>query len=463
MNNKKKLRLTIICTGLVVILFYNQGVGLNFGLLSLITWSILNFNTKKERKGRNYWLLSSGVFLTAISQFLYGDVYSFIALFFSLSVFGLYARFVRLNFMLYPVVRLINSITFIFRILSSRWLPKKKKNSKLLSKLFAWIFIPLLFSIVFLLIYSTGSEFISTFFKNLKIDFDGVEVLILILIGGFFFFNFWFIFIPKSIIKLNQTLLNDFKKDQTEELKPTFKSLAIDFERKSGEITLIMLNIFLLIFIISYNYEQFFMHASNESLSTETHERVTTIVFSIIMAIGVILFYFKSTFNFDHKAVGLKKLTILWIVLNGLLVLSALTKNTEYILHFGLTFKRIGVYIFLTLCIVGLLFSFLKIKNKKTNIYLISRMTWTFFIAFTVCSIINFSWLVTKYNLTTNKGVEKQYLIGLDYNKQILYNHYKDAPEWKPFFDIEKHKQEQKLTRSFLSQRFYDYYIDLKN
>ncbi|HZH85761.1 MAG TPA: DUF4153 domain-containing protein [Brumimicrobium sp.] len=461
MSKTKKLNLMIICTILVVVLFYNQSIGLNFGILSLITWGILDFNTKHKRKEKTYWFLSFTVFLTALSQFIYSDAYSFIALFFSLSTFGLYAQFGRLNFILYPIVRIINSIFFIFRFLSGDWIPKRKKESKLLSKIFAWILMPLLFSTIFLWIYSTGSDLISTFFKNFKIDFEINQIFILILIGCFFFFNFWSPYVPKFIVKYNRMLSNDFKEEQKDILQPTYKFLELDLERRSGEITLIMLNVFLLIFIASYNYEQFFIPSSNQNLSAETHERVTTIVFSTVMAIGVILFYFKSTFNFDHKGNGLKKLTIIWIILNFLLVLSAITKNTEYILHFGLTFKRIGVYIFLLLSIIGLIFSYFKIKYKKTNTYLINRMSRTFFIAFTACSIINFSWIVTTYNLMSNKGVEKYYLTNLDYNKQVLYNHYKDDPGWKHFFDSQKNIQKQSLNKSWLSHRLYDYYIDL--
>jgi MFS family permease len=460
MDKKKKFSLTIICTLLVVVLFYNQSVAFNFSLISLITWGILNFNTKQKRKDKSYWLLTFILFLTALSQFIYSDIYSFIALFFALSAYGLYAQFGKLNFILYPVVRFINSVVFLFRILSGEWIPKRKKGSKILSKLFAWFVMPVLFSIIFLLIYSTGSELIADFFKNIKFDFDVKHLSTLIIIGIFFFFNFWSPYIPRFLIKFNQSLSNDFREHQKEKLKPTYNFLELDLERKSGEITLVMLNIFLLIFILSYNYEQFFMSSSDGNLSAETHERVTTIVFSIIMAIGVILFYFKSTFNFDAKAKGLKKLTILWIVLNFLLVLSAITKNTEYILQFGLTFKRIGVYIFLTLSIIGLLFSYLKIKNKKTNLYLINRMTWTFFIAFTSCSIINFSWIVTSYNLSTNKGVESYYLRSFNYNKQVLYDTYKNDPEWMDFFDNERYKQEKTLEKSFLSHNLYDHYID---
>ena len=87
-------------------------------------------------------------------------------------------------------------------------------------------------------------------------------------------------------------------------------------------------------------------------------------------------------------------------------------------------------------------------------------MSWTFFITYTAFSIINFSWIVTKYNLTNNKGVEKYYLMDLDYNKQILYDHFKDDPGWEFYFDKQKRIQEQAVNQPWLSQRLYDNYID---
>jgi hypothetical protein len=49
------------------------------------------------------------------------------------------------------------------------------------------------------------------------------------------------------------------------------------------------------------------------------------------MAVGVILFYFKGGFNFDEKATSLKKLAKIWIILNAVLIVSAIIKNSEYV------------------------------------------------------------------------------------------------------------------------------------
>ncbi|MDP1238497.1 DUF4173 domain-containing protein, partial [Klebsiella pneumoniae] len=86
----------------------------------------------------------------------------------------------------------------------------------------------------------------------------------------------------------------------------------------------LLLNILLVFFIVSYNYEQFYETPKTPvQLSEETHERVGAVILSIIMVLLVIMFYFKSAFNFDPKAKLMQLLAKVWIVLNTVLLFSA--------------------------------------------------------------------------------------------------------------------------------------------
>ena len=158
---------------------------------------------------------------------------------------------------------------------------------------------------------------------------------------------------------------NDFLNEDKIQ-KPTYSFLDLDSERKSGVVSLLALNILLLIFIVTFNYEQFIeIPKTPNQLSTETHDRVNAVIISIVMAIGVIMFYFKGSFNFDKNAKSLKFLAKTWMVLNAVLVISAFAKYSEYIISYGLTYKRLGVYAFLILSIIGLILTFLKIQKQK--------------------------------------------------------------------------------------------------
>ena len=48
------------------------------------------------------------------------------------------------------------------------------------------------------------------------------------------------------------------RKDDLAMIEAICATEDIDFERRSGEITLFLLNVLLLVFIATYNYEQFF-------------------------------------------------------------------------------------------------------------------------------------------------------------------------------------------------------------
>lgn len=438
-----------------VALFYHQDLGLNLSLFCCGVWGLLYYKT--NRTGGTFWLLSAGVGLSALAFAWYGDAFSFWALVLSVLATGLYGQYPRINTLLYPGLFFFNFATFIFRVfLFKKWLPAGPQDkSSWWKKAIAFVVIPAVFFILFMAVYATGSDTFAAFFQQFAFLLDVWQIVVLGLVGFFFMFNYWFLWIPRFALKINQQLGDDFKPDTGRTLHPTFHFLELPLERRSGEISLVLLNALLLFFILLYNYEQFFQLQSGTTLSQEIHQRVATVIFSIFMAIGVILFYFKAAFNFDKKAGVLRKLAIAWMVLNALLIVSAFIKNGEYILNYGLTFRRIGVFIFLTLSLAGLWITYNKIKKRKTNSYLLRQMARLFFATFIVCSTLNFSWIVTKYNLVFHKGEDPAYLRSLEYNEQLLYDTYKSDPDWDAYFSAEKQRIHSRKQRSFLSSSLY--------
>ncbi len=282
---------------------------------------------------------------------------------------------------------------------------------------------------LFLIVYSFGSDHFSSLFTGYYLDLDAWQAFVLTALGFFISFTFWNYWIPEVCYEKNDLLDNDFKEEAKTQNQNSFSFLDIDFERRSGEITLFLLNALLLVFIATYNYEQFFEVVKKSNLSSDTHERVTAVILSIIMAVGVILFYFKGGFNFDEKAKNLKKLAKIWILLNGILILSAIIKNSEYVSFFGLTYKRLGVYVFLILAIIGLVISFIKITKQKTNAFLFNQMIWYFYGTILLCSFVNWGNLITNYNISVNKGVEQRFLRSLNFNDKAYYDYFKLHPE----------------------------------
>lgn len=273
-------------------------------------------------------------------------------------------------------------------------------------------------------------------------------------VGIFIAFNYWNYAVERFIYKKNHLLDDDFK-DEAKIQKSTYSFLDLDSERTSGIISFFCLNILLIFFIITYNYEQFYeVLKTPVQLSEETHERVNAVIISIIMAVLVIMFYFKSGFNFDPKAKLMKILARIWIILNAILVLSAAVKNYEYIISYGLTYKRLGVFAFLLLALIGLALTFIKIQRKKRNAFLFNGMIWYFYGTILACSYVNWGGIITSQNMKRKDFVVNYHLEQINFSERGLlkYADEKNSPQLKKKV-LEKVKEQK--SRPFLSKIIY--------
>jgi Domain of unknown function (DUF4173) len=363
----------------------------------------------------------------------------------------------------FPLV-IINGITSLGRMLMfSQWLPKRELKSDFAKKLIAYFIIPMVFVGLFFTIYAFGSDHFSALFTDYYLDVNLFELILIALFGFYLSFTFWNYWIPEICYDINPKLDNDFSNESRVSNHKTFSFLDIDFERRSGEITLFLLNCLILVFIVTYNYEQFFEVVEKSALSAATHERVNAVIFSIVMAVGVILFYFKGGFNFDEKAKNLKRLSKIWILLNGILIFSTIIKNSEYVAYFGLTYKRLGVYAFLILAIIGLFFTFLKIVKQKTNGYLVNQMVWYFYGTILLCSYVNWGNLVTTYNISVNKGVEPLFLSDLNFNDEARRDFFKSNNLDCKYSEVTKEEEiDSYQEKPFLSKALYYEFISDK-
>lgn len=416
----KKHHLIFLITALFVILFYEQNPGLNIGILGIIVSVLTYFNTEESYKTKTFLALFVMSILSSFAFAWYGDFVSFLAIFASLFILGFKSKNNDLKSIFVIPVFAINFITFVYRVFQfEQWFPLKKTES-FWQKILAVILIPSLLLLIFFGIYTKGSSHFASFFSDYELDINLWEVIVFAVMGFFLSFNFFNFQIYEFISKQNHYLNNNFS-NEDKISKPTYDFLDLNSERLSGIVSFLGLNILLLFFIVTFNYEQFveLPKATANQLAEETHERVGAVIASIVMAIVVIMFYFKGSFNFDKNAKCLKILAQIWVFLNGVLVLSAFAKNTEYVVNLGLTYKRLGVYAFLLLSIIGLVFTFIKIQKKKTNAFLFNQMFWYVYGTILMCSFINWGNLATIYNIENNKG-DFEFLYSLHYNDTIL-------------------------------------------
>ncbi len=388
-----------LTTALFAVLFYKENIGLNLGILAIVYTILTYFKTLQKNRTTIFMVFIVTSVLSGIAFSWYGDIASFLAVVISVLLLSYRSRNRRMKILLLIPVFIVNCFSFICRVFNvDRWLPIQN-TSGLWQKTLAFIFIPVIFISVFFGIYSAGSDHFARLFTDYELDIDLWQLICISVLGFFIAFNYWNYVVEKMIYKQNHIFENEFQnKDKIQ--KPTYSFLDLNSERMSGVISFFCLNILLVFFIITFNYEQFYEAViTPEQLSQETHERVSAVIMSIIMAILVIMFYFKSNFNFDPKAGLMKVLAKIWIVFNGILVISALLKNTEYIVSYGFTYKRLGVYAFLILSLIGLIMTFIKIQMQKKNVFLFNALIWYFYGTVLACSYINWGGIITAQNM----------------------------------------------------------------
>lgn len=186
---------------------------------------------------------------------------------------------------------------------------------------------------------------------------------------------------------------------------------ALDRENLWGRMALGSLTALILLYLVlDYIYLAQGTAGSPALQSQAVHEGVYALIFSLVLAMGVLLIFFRGRLNFYTKAGPLRKQAYLWLGLNALLLLNTAFKNALYIHYSGLTYKRLGVFVFLALVAVGLLTTYWKLRHTRSLFYLFRRNAVSIFaILVGVWALPWTSW-ITAYNLSYIPEPDLEYL-----------------------------------------------------
>lgn len=453
----KKQILIFISTILFVVVFYEQEVGLNLSMFALILLGLVFFQKPDLLKDKKALLLASCVVLSSLSNAWLFTFTTFISVIISSFVFRYYSTDPKLKLLSQALINASNWFAAIVQVFQvDNWFQyDKSKPQNTFSKVFSYFILPFLILSIFFGIYVVSSDTLSNWYNRFELDIDIVILIVVAFLGFYFSFVFWNAKIYNAFKVLDRSLRLNFTNQDKKQLKPTFEFLEIDFEKRSGIITLICLNIMLFAFIIIFNVEHFQTNTQQFSeYSSRIHDQINSLIGSIFLAMMVILFYFKGALNFIQNNKTLLLLSKIWLGLNGILVISAATQNSIYINALGLTYKRLGVYLFLILCVVGLFYSYQKIKLQKTNFYLIDKMTWAVFYSLILSSLFNWGSIITRYNLT-KPNVDLYYLENdLRGNEKVLLDFYKTNPDFYND-EVKRRVYYNKEMIPFLSKQLY--------
>ncbi|MGI4872750.1 MAG: DUF4153 domain-containing protein [Janthinobacterium lividum] len=143
-----------------------------------------------------------------------------------------------------------------------------------------------------------------------------------------------------------------------------------------------------------------FVPAPGFDLTQFVHEGTYVLIFSILLAAGIVLWFFRRNLNFYQRGLPLLRWgATLWVLQNLVLVVSVGLRNYYYIVHTGLAYKRIGVYAFLALTVFGLGTVLLKIWQRRSAFSLFRLNSWAAYAMLLLLAAGNWEIWIAEYNL----------------------------------------------------------------
>lgn len=423
----KKNGIIVLMTLFHWTLFYNQDYGINYLLFSILIFGALIIQNTAIIKNAMFYLFSGITLITSIATFYYG--------FETMAYANIISVFVLCSFAIAPKSSILTLIfQYLFTLATTFYtlfidLVQIKNTEinvlKKAIKYFLLSIIPIFIALIFLGIYAISNPILSNLLDKIDLTF--------ISISGIFYFLYSFYLIyshfRENHIKLLNTLEIEYKNDLTKHNDSFFsKLLSLKSELFIAFFVLILLNL-----IIGFQngldiYFIFFKKVLPEKLSYSQyiHNGVNALILSIVLAILVIMALFNSKISFYKNAKYVKSVAYLWIVQNIILAYICFFKNQEYIIHFGYTHKRIGVYVFLLLCIIGLLLTTYKVFKNKNNLFLFRKNSLSIYVIIMLYICVDWSAIIAKSQLKRAANPDFEYILSQEYTAlPYLYNYLK--------------------------------------
>lgn len=424
--------ITLISAILFSTLFYKQDIGLNLVLFSILTCTVLLIKNIEIIRHRDVLFKMIAYLITAVMVFFYNSTLAILANIISFITLIGSVSHPKTSIYINWLNGIYTSIASYFSNLYDKAFIAKENSPKKTINYLQWlkiIGIPSVFILIFISLYRNGNPVFDELIGRIDFSIINVQWVIFTFLGYFLFYN-----ISKPIFVEPATSKDLLTGNYLSQIKLENKDFEkLKSEKHLGLVLLSVLSILIVIFLttdVSYLTQIYGMTAAE--LSQQVHNGVNALILSNVIAIAIILYFFRGKLNFYNQNSDLKKITITWIFLNLLVVISTVLKNLEYINSFGLTYKRIGVLFFLTATSIGLITTFLKVFQVKNMWYLFRKNLCIAFVIFIISTTVNWDKLITYYNLNILNEAEISYLIGLSDNNTFLLYEYMKSRQLKP-------------------------------
>lgn len=393
------------------LLFWQEGLGINLPIFSIFLVAVAYYKNPEPGCKKGFYYSLAGLFITGIMLVWHHTGLSvfmhFISVFMALATL----KHTRITTAFEAVIGFLTSY-FTGPLAWYKAMKKQESEDKKVALTFSvlkLVVIPLLAFILFFIIYKNANpkfdeltrsftESIAELFK----DFSFVRLVFLL-----FGFSFISVALCKSYTSIQFVDHNeDLKRTKNREFGKQLKLKivgAADFknEYKTGILIFGLLNALLLVVnLIDVNWIWFgFEVPLDFNLKSFVHEGTYLLIFSILLSMGIFLYFFRGNLNFFSGNKWLKLLGNVWIAQNIVLTLSVFIRNYHYISYHGLAGKRVGVIAFLLMTVFGLLTLIYKVNRLKTTAFLLRLNGWFIFFTLISMSVINWDKQMAVYNL----------------------------------------------------------------
>lgn len=424
---KKNDWILTIAAILFSILFYRQNTGLNYLLFTLLINALILIFNPSKRYDRKWWYYAVLSFITASSVLLINSDLSVFASITSILILSGKSfnpnNSILVNYFL-SAYSVLSSFIYWIIDLSTKNDENQIEQKKKSRKIFGGIVIATMISILFFILYREANPLFKDLTKNINFDWFSF---------GWIFFTFWGFLVITGLIKIKDI---DFLSEN--EIAANAKIIINNEEKnetKNTAVIAIALFILLNVMLLTLNG----LDISNIyitqklpagiTLSDFVHQSVWSIVLSIVIAVTLVMYIFSGNLNFSKQGKYIKYLVYIWIFQSALMIINTMIRNYWYISSYQLTYLRIGVFVFLSLSLIGLILTSLKIAYQRSAWRLVSDNLEIWFLILSLSTLLNWDNLITNYNIshaTLYKKLDKNYLLNLsDANIPQLLKLYK--------------------------------------
>ncbi|MEM6346021.1 MAG: DUF4173 domain-containing protein [Bacteroidota bacterium] len=434
-----RLPLALAMTAIYNLFFWQEQLGINLPIFSLLIIALMFLLNPAAIRSRNAWITALGSIITGVLVVCYHSGTSQVVHILSTLLFVGFAHQAPLRTVFHALGQLFESSMHMGLSLQEEWLRIRKEQPGFsrVSNYLKLIVIPIVGVLVFFFIFRGANPRFAALTDDLFVwigewfaDFSFLR---------FFFLLFGFIISVGIIYSRTSSKILEHDAAQNDELKRErrknrlpFNFIGLKKEYRIGVLMIGMVNLMLLannVIDIDWIWLGFEVEP-NMNLKNFVHEGTYLLILSIMLSMGIMLYFFRRNQHFYRDQGLLHILSYLWVAQNVILVISVALRNYHYIAYHGLAYKRIGVFFFLLATVLGLFTLFAKIRNQKSAFYLFRINGWAVYGTILLLCCFNWDMIIARYNLTQDYPgqIDTEFLLSLsDKTLPVLIDHHEEA------------------------------------